>query len=362
MPLTIAIQPDDYTNPATGREDASSPRWAECLRAAGHEVRWVDVFRPDILEQLRGCHGFMWRHAHLSDHRQIARRLLPVIERDLGLPVYPDQNTCWHYDDKIAQAYLFQAHGIPCPRTWVWFNRELAVQWAQNEARYPLVLKLASGAGSTNVKLITGAYDAVAEIDRLFTHGTIALSVEPWAEGRWQIKGWRNRLRAALRLALKGAAPVAPPCTHYAWERQKNYALFQEFLPGNAWDTRVTVIGNRAFGFRRFNREGDFRASGSGRIDHDPSQIDPRFIGLTFAIASKLKMQSCAIDGLWRGEEPVVAEITYTYVSYAVHDCPGHWELQGGPEDGALTWVAGHMWPEEAQVQDFLVRLQRRWA
>ena len=35
-------------------------------------------------------------------------RLLPVIEKELGLVVYPDQNTCWHYDDKIAQYYLLK--------------------------------------------------------------------------------------------------------------------------------------------------------------------------------------------------------------------------------------------------------------
>jgi hypothetical protein len=80
----------------------------------------VDVFRPDILQQLQGCRGFLWRHAHVADMRQIARRLLPVIERDLGLLVYPDQRTCWHYDDKIIQSYLLDAHGIPSPKTWVW--------------------------------------------------------------------------------------------------------------------------------------------------------------------------------------------------------------------------------------------------
>ena len=33
------------------------------------------------------------------------------------------------------------------------------------------------------------------------------------------------------------------------WQRKKNYAMFQRFLPGNEYDTRVTVIGNRAFAF-----------------------------------------------------------------------------------------------------------------
>ena len=58
--MIVAIQPDDYTNPKTpGKPDASSTRWAELLRQAGHEVRWVEVHHADILDQLRGCRGFM---------------------------------------------------------------------------------------------------------------------------------------------------------------------------------------------------------------------------------------------------------------------------------------------------------------
>jgi len=53
---------------------------------------------------------------------------------------------------------------------------------------------------------------------------------------------------------------------------------------------RSGVIGNRAFGFRRFNRQGDFRASGSGHLDWDPKQVDPAFVRLAFAIADAVKV------------------------------------------------------------------------
>ena len=110
--MKIAIQPDDYTDPAKPeRIDASSPKWAELLLEAGHEIRWVNVFLPDILDQIKGCHGFMWRWGHAGGMGRIARRLLPILERQLGLALYPDINTCWHYDDKIAQTYILKAAG-----------------------------------------------------------------------------------------------------------------------------------------------------------------------------------------------------------------------------------------------------------
>lgn len=331
--MVIALQPDDY-----GPNDASSPIWSRLLQKAGHEVRKVDVYRADILHQLRGCHGFMWRHAHIPHMRQVAKRLLPVIENVLGLTVYPDQLTCWHYDDKIAQAYLFEATGIPAPATWPWFEREAALEWAETAA-YPLVLKLWAGAGSTNVRLIRDRAEASHWIERLFGAGVASLEPRTPAFGK--------RLALCKRAFLMGE--LESP-----WELHKGYALFQEFLAGNLFDTRITVIGDRAFGFRRFNRENDFRASGSGKIDHDPKGISPEFVRLAFEVADRLQTQSCAIDGLWRGKTPVVGEISYTYASWAVHDCPGHW-------DSALNWHSGQMWPEEAQVSDFLARLKAKY-
>ena len=74
----------------------------------------------------------------------------------------------------------------------------------------------------------------------------------------------------------------------------KTTVLFQEFLPCNDFDTRITVIGNRAFGFRRFNRANDFRASGSGKIDYDPKNIAPEMVQLAFDVTRRLNVQSCS--------------------------------------------------------------------
>lgn len=342
--MLVAIQPDDYTDPAQpSNYDASSPRWAEHLKRAGIDVRWVDVCSPDILEQLWGCSGFMWRWAQRGPMHLIARRLLPVIEQQLGLAVYPDQNSCWHYDDKIAQRFLLEAAGIPIPKTWIWFEAGEARRWAAS-ARYPLVLKLSTGSGGRNVCLVHTAREAERWIDRLFSSGVTTLAGSP-------ADGWRGILRSA-RARLRDSVSPRPG------ERHHGYALFQQFLPDNSWETRVTVIGNRAFAFRRFPQAGQVLVAGVGQTDHRPDAIDTRFVHLAFKVAAALRTQSVAIDGLLHRDEPVVSEISYNYGSWLVHDCPGHWQLCGEPEKAA--WRTGRMWPEEAQIADFVQRLRSR--
>ena len=109
----------DYYSPG----ESSSDRWTEVLKSNGIEVRPVDLYRPDVIEQLRGVDGLMWRFGHFHLMSQLARRVLRIAEEVVGLTVYPDQDTSWHYDDKIAQAMLFTALDVPAPKTWVCSGR-----------------------------------------------------------------------------------------------------------------------------------------------------------------------------------------------------------------------------------------------
>ena len=129
---------------------------------------------------------------------------------------------------------------------------------------------------------------------------------------------------------------------------------------GNA-RTRFTVIGNRAFAFRRHNRPDDFRASGSGRIDWDVSKVDLDMIRLAIRARRKLGSQSLAIDGLYRNGKPAIIETSYVYDTWAVEACPGHWEVDDADTDATdLRWVEGHLKPEDAILEDFLARVDKR--
>ena len=354
MTFVIAIHPDDYTNPSRQRhDDASSPRWSQYLEDAGCTVRWVDVYSPQILNDLAGCDAFMWRWAHFWGMYRLAHRLLPVIENELGLLVYPDQKTCWHYDDKASQFFLMLAAGIRTPETWVFFSAERAHQWAAQET-YPVVHKLTTGAGSTNVSLVTSENEAHRLIDRLFKVGCFEL-----AEAKERVIPFRDRVSNAMKMLRGGQSTGLIPQTGDFFHKGMIY--FQKFIPNNNCDIRVTVIGNRAFAFRRMNRENDFRASGSGHIAFSPSDVPLDAVQAAFDATRRLGCQSLAFDILMdQDQAPVIVEISYTYASWAIHDCPGHWEQNDDAPSSRLKWVDGPMWPERAQIDVVLSQLRHR--
>jgi glutathione synthase/RimK-type ligase-like ATP-grasp enzyme len=352
--FTIAIHPDDYTSPTRAKhDDASSPRWTQFLTEAGCTVRAVDVYSPDILESLAGCDAFMWRWAHFWSMHRVAKRLLPVIEHQIGLHVYPSQKTSWHFDDKAAQAFVLRAAGIPTPETWVFFSADRAHAWA-DQAAYPVVHKLVSGAGSTNVSLVKSREEAHHLIDKLFTTGCFELTSE-----QPRIDGLRNRVSVASQILKTGTSDEIPHPSGEHYHRNEVY--FQKFVPGNNCDIRITVIGNRAFGFRRLNRDNDFRASGSGKISFDPAEIPQEAVRLAFQCSQRLQCQSMAYDILMDDKsKPVVVEISYTYASWAVHQCPGHWQWRETSDGSEFSWIEGAMWPERAQVDDLVAALKAR--
>ena len=335
--------------------DPFAERWAHFLTQYGAKVRWVDLMASDALAQVRDCHGVMWRFRHASTQKDAAWRLLTCLERYMGIPVFPDWHTAWHYDEKTTQDYIFKAIDVPTPQTWVFWDKDEALEWAKTTS-YPVVYKMSHGASSDNVGLIHNRKQAIRLIQLCFGPGIMPSDVA-WARNgggavRGMIVRWRRWLGRIVRetedaLGVNLDSPFGRP-----YKGAHGYAYFQEFIPHNAFDVRVTLLGKRAFAFRRFNREDDFRASGSGKIDFDKDAIDPRCIRMAFDAARKLQLASCGFDFLFKDGDPLLSEISYTFAG-ATARCPGYFTPDG-------SWVNEQMEPQEAQVADFIALIEQR--
>jgi hypothetical protein len=305
-----------------------SARWIERLRELGVEHVVADMKKDGALANLADCDGLMWHWFHLPNDKQSVPKILDAVELGLKKKVWPNHATRFHFDEKTAQHYFFQAIGAPYIKSWAFWKKPEAMAFLA-QAAYPLVFKLSSGAGSTNVQLIRSRAEGERIASLMFGHGIYASRPKNEPVG--------DRLRRLL---------TGNPNVFF--QVHKNYAYFQEFLPGNDHDIRITVIGGRAFGFIRYNRDNDFRASGSGKISYDLAKIPLEAVRVAHQISQRQGFQSMAYDFLYDKEGAVaIGEISYGYMDSAVHACPGHW-------DRDLNWHEGHVWPQDAHVDDFL--------
>jgi hypothetical protein len=337
-------------------ETSYAAKWAEYLDQAGVDVKFVNLHALDALNQVKDCNGVMWHWEYLPLERQSAPTILRAIENYLGIPVFPDQRTCWHYDDKIAQWYLFQTLKVKTPKTWVFWDREAANEWAR-EASYPVVFKLKTGSSASNVHLVESLPQALRVIELMFGPGTFARGFNQpttalehlFERNAGTLREAARRARRRVRGAMEG---MLRPDPRAWWIVEKDYVYFQEFVPGNDGDTRITVIGHRAYGIYRRNRPGDFRASGSKLLDYDRSRISLACVKLAHELSAALGAQSMAYDFLLNENgEPLLGEMSYIYLDWPIEKCDGYW-------DPNLNWIPGRAWPQAAHVEDFLARIR----
>lgn len=327
-----------------------SDRWLEWCDRERVATVVVDAFSSGIIGALAGCDGFLWHWQHTEPASLLAAREIIAAVEATGRAVFPSSATCRHYDDKLAQKYLLEAIGAPLVPSYAFFRRADALEWIKT-AEWPRVFKLRRGAGGSQVWLVRSRDQARRFIRRAFSRGHTPVE-KAGADAGVRLKSAGGGLRGALELvkrAPRGLARLAARRRLVAPERGYLYA--QDFIPGNEHDTRITVIGERAFGFRRHVRPGDFRASGSGKIDHDPSRIDTNCVRIAFDVARRLGTQSLAFDFVHTPSgEPLIVEISYAYATWAVHACPSRWT----PD---LERREGHLWPEHAIIEDLVAGL-----
>ncbi|EIM77264.1 hypothetical protein A3SI_06744 [Nitritalea halalkaliphila LW7] len=304
----------------------------------------------DLISQLDGCSALMWHFSH-ENHTDniIAKQIMFALEHT-GFIVFPDFRTMWHFDDKAGQKYLFESIQAPYAKSYVFLEKEEALKWA-SETKFPKVFKLRGGASSKNVRLLETREQAARMIHKAFSKGFskydgLGSLRERWYKYRKGKSDFFDVFKGVVRL-------IYPPAFARLGGHESGYVLFQEFLPENDSDTRIIVIGSKAFGLKRYVRDNDFRASGSGDFAWDRSLFDERCIQISFDLCKKLNLQIGAFDFVFDAQNnPLVIELSYGFVSEVYDPCPGYW-------DESLTWHEGTTTKEDFMVEVVLEKVKR---
>ncbi|MBW6492546.1 MAG: hypothetical protein K0B15_15280 [Lentimicrobium sp.] len=117
------------------------PRWVAFCEANTIPFKRVNCYASDLIQQLAGCSALMWHHHQGSPRDLIAAKPILFALEQAGIKVFPDFNTNWHFDDKVGQKYLLEAIGAPLAPTWVFYDKQQALDWAKT-TDFPKVFKL----------------------------------------------------------------------------------------------------------------------------------------------------------------------------------------------------------------------------
>lgn len=302
------------------RAGSFSDRWIEYCKEKGIPFKLVNAYDTDIVQQVDDCDAFMWHFHHHNYKDDLFAKQLIFSLQSAGKKCYPDINSCWHFDDKVGQKYLLESIGAPLIPSYVFYTKQDVFNW-MSKTTFPKVFKLRGGAGAQNVQLVRDSNVAKKLINIAFGKGFSQYS--SFRELKDRFGKWKAG-KASFSYFCKGISKlvITPPYAKML-QKEKGYVYFQEFASGNNHDLRVVVVGNKLIGEKRYCREGDFRASGSGRFEY--SDIPEEVQKIAFEVSEKLKMQSVAFDFIYFDGKPMIIEMSYGFGTHGISNCPGYY-------------------------------------
>jgi len=309
--------------------DAFTKSWIEYCKENGVNYVLGELFDSNLIQELRKANiTHVLFHIGTNDYKtELITKFLPKVIESEGIKVFPDFNTYWHYDDKLKQKYLFEHLNIPHGKMEVFYEKETAKNWIESKADFPFVFKLKKGAGSYNVKLVNNKNEAYKFVSQMFGKGIDPMP-STFNDIRTKVRKHskkRNWIQVIKRLpsTLKNNFLLRKSVLN-----ERGYFYTQKFYPDNGFDVRVVVVGNKAWSLRRYVRENDFRASGSGNMIYDKNLVDKELLKIAFDSADKMRSQSIAFDFIYDSDKkPKIIECSYCWPSGPfLEDCEGYWD------------------------------------
>ena len=330
------------------KKGSFSERWIDYCEQKNINYKLVNAYQSDIINQLEGCDGFMWHHSHSYFKDVVAAKKILFALEQAGIPVFPDFNTGWHFDDKVAQKYLLEAINAPYIRSYVFYDKQDALNWVKKNS-FPKVFKLKGGAGASNVKLVYSQEEAVKLIHTAFNKGFKQFDSIRYVKDSFS--SYKSKQKSLLGFIKSTGRLIVQPAYSKQQSPEKGYVYFQDFIPNNSFDVRVIVTGNRAYATKRYVRKNDFRASGSGFKDHSKEAINIECIKTAFNVKEKLHVQTISYDFVFdANNKPLIVEISYGFPTSWADSCPGYW-------DSELNWHEGSFIPQYWMIEDLIANI-----
>ncbi len=303
---------DDYV-----QKNASWLFYERYLRNNNIDYGYYDILNSDWIQKGKEFNIILWHVNSTPVDLYIARSKIYVLEKILGITCFPSFHEIWQYEDKSRASYLYKFYGLPEIPTFATNSYKEAIKKTK-AFKYPLVAKMNTGAGSMGVELIKNYAQAKRYIKQSF--------------------------------GIKGRRTIWP------YYRQKDYVLFQEFIDDAEFDLRVMIIGRKAFGYYRYPNKGDFRASGTGKIEKKAIPLDA--IRIAVDVKDKLQSRLIGIDLLFskKWQKYFIIETSLfnqidTPEQLVINGIPGYYDIS---DINNIVFKPGKFWIHELVAEEII--------
>lgn len=300
--------------------------WIEFCRSNNIFYEVVNCFSLKSIKCLEGFDLLLWHFSHYSVRDMAFSRSILVAAKSLGLRVFPDFPEFWHFDDKVAQSYCFEALGIDSPNSQVFYTYDDALTWINNKPDLPVVAKLRCGSGSQNVKMLSSREDFLHYAKNMFYGSGFSAVPSVAFKAKSNLFSVRSLGDFVSRLKrIPDFVDTLSKSRHLS--REKGYMYVQEFVPNEGYDLKVVVVGDKLSFIARRSRGGDFRASGGGDLFFDKELVTPAIIDLCFEATDKLGSSCMGYDVVVSkaSGRPYIIEMSYGFSFLALLSAKGYW-------------------------------------
>lgn len=241
--------------------------WIEACEQMGREVRYkvIDITVANWLEKvlkedfdclLTRPPGQVNIFKNLYDER------IYILHKVLGKKIYPTYEEILIYENKKMLSYWLKANKIPHPKTYVFYFKKEALDYAKS-CDLPIVAKTSIGAAGSGVRIFYNQKDIENYIDRAFSGKGVSRSWGPNLRKEDIAKRTINRLKnipGFIRYMRKKrkSATIDP---------QKEFVIFQEYIKCD-FEWRCVRVGDSYFAHKKLGGRGT-KISGTSRVSWD---------------------------------------------------------------------------------------------
>ncbi len=236
----------------------------------------IESYKPDILLTKPTGKTSLFREQYMER--------FGILNEKLQLPSIPSFKEALIYENKRYFSYWLKANNIPHPKTWVFYSKKEAFEFAE-KTKYPIVSKINIGASGNGVLILKEKKHLIAYIEKAFSVGVSSFAGPKLSKGKILKRIWDKVTNPQqLKNRLKSYRDISN-------DKQIGFVIFQEYIEHN-FEWRAVRIGDSFFAHKKL-KLGE-KASGSLIKGYENPPI--KIFDFVESITSPFNFTSMAVD------------------------------------------------------------------